>query len=307
MLQVCYVVISTGWDRHSQMAWVSAHSVRRQEPNARIVIVVEGTTPGANEEMTARFASIADSIIAKRASVSAPVAKSRFHKIALRDYVDGDFIYLDSDTLAVAPFADVLESAGEVGAVADFNFDISHGWFPAVAEQPFRQLGWQYPLPYQLNAGVIFLRDTPAVHAFSKEWLARFQASTALPHVWDQVTFNSALFATNVPHEVLPHGYNAMVVKRNYRFKSARILHFFGSPEEQRGTLIEHLMHHLKRTGTFDLATYEQSIQQRHPWGPTPEAWQLMHSRNYVRAAMAKIAGAAERVRHRRSNHEPSA
>jgi hypothetical protein len=254
------------------MAWVSAHSVRRQEPNARIIMVVEGTSSGATEEMTARFATIADTVITKRASVSTPVAKSRFHKILLREYIDGDFLYLDSDTLAVAPFADVLQCKGEVGAV----------------EQPFRQLGWQYPLPYQVNAGVILLRDTPAVHAFSREWLKRFQESTALPHVWDQATFNSALFATGVPHEVLPHGYNAMVVKRNYRFRSARILHFFGSSEEQRGTLMEHLMARLQQTGTFDLAAYEQSIRQRHPWGPSPEACQLFHSRNYLRATIAK-------------------
>jgi hypothetical protein len=307
MLQVCYVVVSTGWDRHSQMAWVSAHSVRRQEPNARIVMVVEGAAAGADEEMRTRFASIADAVIVKRSSVSTPVAKSRFHKIVLREYVDGDLLYLDSDTLAVAPFADVFQSKGEVGAVSDFNFEISKGWFPKIVEQPFRELGWQYPLPYQLNAGVILLRDTPAVRGFSREWLARFQASTALPHVWDQVTFNSALFATGVPHEVLPHGYNAMVVKRNYRFRSARILHFFGSSEEQRGTLMEHLMQHLRQTGTFDVATYEQSIRQRHPWGPTPKAWQLVHSRNYVRAALAKIAGTIGRGRQRASNHETSA
>ena len=274
MLQVCYVVVSTGWDRHSQMAWVSAHAVRHQEPGARIIMIVEGTSVGADDEMKRRFAPVADLVIAKRANASTAVAKSRFHKIVLRDYVDGDLLYCDSDTLAVAPFADVLKCKGDVGAVTDFNFPLSKGWFPRDVEQPFRQLGWDYPLPYQVNAGVIFMRDTPAVHTLSREWLARFQASTALPHVWDQVTFNSALFATKVPHEVLPHGYNAMVVKRNYRFRSARILHFFGSAVEQRGTLMEHLMHHLQQTGTFDAATYEQSIRQRHPWGPRPEAWQ---------------------------------
>ena len=288
MLQVCYVVVSTGWDRHSQMAWMSAHAVRRQEPNVRIIVIVEGTSGEAEEEMKRRFEPVADVVSVKRASASTAVAKSRFHKIVLRDYVEGDLLYCDSDTLAVAPFADVLECDADVGAVADFNFDISRGWFPRDVEQPFRQLNWDYPLPYQVNAGVIFMRDTPAVHSLSREWLARFQASTALPHVWDQATFNSALFATKVPHQVLPHGYNAMVVKRNYRFRSARILHFFGSADEQRGTLMEHLMQHLERTGSFDDAAYEQSIRQHHPWGPRPQAWQLFHSRNYLRAAIAK-------------------
>ena len=123
----------------------------------------------------------------------------------------------------------------------------------------------------------------------AQEWMARFQMPTTFPHVWDQATFNSAVFATKVPHVVLAHGYNAMVVKRNYRFRSARILHFFGSVEEQRGTLMEHLMDRLDTTGTFDDAAYNRSIRQGHHWGPNPAAWQLVHSRNYVRAAMAKV------------------
>jgi hypothetical protein len=295
MLQVCYVVVSTGWDRHSQMAWVSAHAARLQEPNARIIMVVEGTAPGAEDEMKKRFAGIADTVMTKRVEDPTPVAKSRVHKILLREYITGDFLYVDSDTLAVAPFRDVLECDGEVGVVADFNFDIRRGWFPKDVEQPFRELGWDYPPPYEVNAGVIFMRDTPAVHAFCQEWLSRFRASTALPHVWDQMTFNSALFATKVPHVVLPHGYNAIVVKRNYRFRSAKILHFFGSSDEQRGTLLEHLMNHLQQTGTFDAAAYERSIRQRHPWGPTPSAWQLFHSRNYLRAALAKTRATVER------------
>jgi hypothetical protein len=296
MLQVCYIVVSTGWDRHSQMAWVSAHAARRQEPNARIIMVIEGTVPGADEEMQRRFAGVADLVVSKQAAAPTPVAKSRVHKMLLRDYVRGDFLYVDSDTLAVAPFADVLQCSGEVGVVADFNFDIRNGWFPKDVEQPFRELGWEYPLPYQVNAGVIFMRDTPAVHAFAREWLSRFEASTVLPHVWDQMTFNSALFATKVPHVVLPHGYNAIIVKRNYRFRSAKILHFFGSVDEQRGTLLEHLMQHLQQTGTFDAASYERSIRQRHPWGPRPNPWQLFHSRNYVRAALAKAMRTVNRA-----------
>jgi len=295
MLQVCFVIVTSGWDRHSQMAWVSASSVRRQEPDARIVVVVEGTKPGAEDEVARRFREVADVVLPKSIAAPTAVAKSRLHKILLRQYVKGDFLYLDSDTLAVAPFAEVTDCRGDVGAVSDFNFEISRGWFPPEMEQPFRSLGWDYPLPYQMNAGVIFMRDTPAAHACAQEWLARFQMPTNSPHVWDQATFNSAVFATKVPHAVLPHGYNAMVVKRNYRFRTARILHFFGSADEQRGTLMEHLMDGLLRTGTFNETAYAESIRQRHPWGPNPQAWQLMHSRNYLRAAMAKVRRGVQR------------
>src|SRR3954454_6629263 len=85
-LQVCYVVVSKGWDRHSQMAWVSAHSVRRQEPSARIVMVVDGDSEAAEREMARRFADVADAVIPKRSNEATAVAKSRHHKIVLREY-----------------------------------------------------------------------------------------------------------------------------------------------------------------------------------------------------------------------------
>lgn len=278
------------------MAWISATSVRIQEPGARIVIVADGLTDEANRELGARFAGLADEIIIRHVELPSPVARNRVHRIALRDFIIGDFLYLDSDTLAIAPLAGVTNTAGDVGAATDFNIDLVHRWFPADMERPFRALGWDYPLPYYLNTGVVLLRDTAASRSFCREWMRRYEASSSMRHVWDQATFNSALFASGVPHVVLDHGFNAMVVKRHYRFRRSAILHFFGSEEEQRGTIFEHLLGELERTGAFDRPAYERSLRQGHPWGPRPEPWQLRHSRNYVRAAAAVAARAFRRA-----------
>jgi hypothetical protein len=289
-LQICYVVVGSGWDRHAQMAWLSAQSVRIQQPDARIVIVVEGHTPADNDELRTRFAGVAD-VLVKTSDWPNPVLKSRFHRIAIREYLTGDLLYLDSDTLAVAPFADILRHDGDVGAVIDFNGSPDNAWCPSELEAHFRQLGWTYPIRHYMNAGVVMMRDTSGVHAFCREWMARWLVPAAEQNTWDQPTFNSALVDSRIPYAVLPNGYNAMVIKRNYRFRESRILHFFGSSEEQRGTLMEHLLVHLRSHGTFDRQAYGQSIAQGHPWGPNPEAWRLWHSRNYVRAVMQKAKG----------------
>jgi hypothetical protein len=296
MLQVCYVVVGTGWDRHAQMAWISAHSVRQQHKTARIIVVVEGATPEATAILKTRFSQIADSVLPRTAEAPTLVDKNRLHRMSLRDYIVGDFLYLDSDTLAVRSFGDVLDIRADVGAVTDFNFDLQRRFFPPNFKQPFLERGWTYPLPYYLNSGVVLMRDTSAVHAFCREWIGRWRGSSALPHVWDQATFNSALFATGVPHAVLHHGYNAMVVKRNYRFATSRILHFFGSEDEQRGTILEHLLSRLRETGVFDEAAYRTCLRQQHPWGPAHEPWHLWHSRNYMRAVTLKLRRTARCV-----------
>lgn len=296
MLQVCYVVVGAGWDRHAQMAWLSAYSLRLQEPAARIVVVLEGLSDEANRVVESRFSGLAEEVLCRRSTLESPVAKNRFHRIALREYLSGDFLYLDSDTLVIAPLGDVMQCPADVGAVPDFNHDPADPWFPPELEQPFRSLGWTYPLQHYLNSGVILLRDTPKCRAFCAEWLRRWQAPNALPHFWDQATFNSALFASDVHHAVLPNGYNAMVVKRNYRFRQSKILHFFGSPDEQRGTLLAHLLEYLQREGSFDRVAYDRCLRQGHPWGPRPEPWQLRRSRNYFRATMAVPARALRRL-----------
>jgi hypothetical protein len=295
-LQACYVVVGTGWDRHAQMAWLSAQSVRIQEPRVRVVVIAEGRSPAACEELSSRFSGVAD-VLFKTAEVADPVLKSRFHRIALREYLAGDVLYLDSDTLAIAPFADVLDYPGDVGAVIDFNDPPDRAWCPPDLEAPFHRLGWTYPIPRYRNAGVALFRDTPGAFSFCREWMARWQRPAAgASHTWDQATFNSALVDSGAADVVLPNGYNAMVAKPNYRFRESRILHFFGSVDEQRGTLMEHMLQRLQQTGTFDRPAYDRSIRQGHPWGPSPTAWQLRRSRNYIRAALTKARAAWRRA-----------
>jgi hypothetical protein len=208
----------------------------------------------------------------------------------IREYLDGPLLYVDSDTLVVGAVGDVVNCDGDVGAVMDFNHPVTSRWNPPELDEPFRRLGWEYPLPRWLNAGVYFLRDTPAVHAFCEEWISRWQSPVAgESHTWDQSTFNSALWASGVKQTVLPNGYNAMVVKQQYRFRESRILHFFGSADEQRGTLMAHMLEHLQATGAFDEGAYKRSLRHGHHWGPHPEAWQLVRTRNYGRAALVKI------------------
>lgn len=78
------------------------------------------------------------------------------------------------------------------------------------------------------------------------------------------------------------------MVKRNYRFREARVLQLFGSEEEQRGTVMAHLLDGLRRTGEFDEPAYRRCLKQRHPWGPSYEPWQLWRFRNYIRAFALK-------------------
>jgi hypothetical protein len=265
------------------MLWLSAQSLRRQQTGVRITVAAD---PQTSRTLDRHVLDVVDDVVEIESSCADPRLRAFHLKTLLRQHLDGDFVYLDTDTLVVKPIADILDVDADVAAAIDFNFD--REWFPRQLEGPYRRLGWPYPLPYYFNSGVFLSRDTAASREFSAEWTRRWflLVDEGLPG--DQEAFVTALYAMRVKWARLSKDFNCIVVKRNYRFRDARILHFFGSEEEQRGTLMEHLLKNLEQIGEFDETAYRQSIRQRHPWAPNPEAWRLMHSRNYVQAFIQK-------------------
>jgi hypothetical protein len=285
-LHVCYVLVAEGWDRHAQMTWLSAHSLRLHEPNARITLVSDARSRPKLDSSCRALLDVVDDIVTVDTDLEEQRLRAFHLKTMLRRHVDSDFLYLDSDTLVIAPVRSVLDIDAEVAAATDFNND--HEWFPPQLEGPYTRLGWPYPLPYYFNSGVMFLRDTASVRDFSAEWTRRWFLLVDEGMPGDQEAFVSALYAMPVAWRRLPKAFNAITVKRNYRFRDSRVLHFFGSEQEQGGTIMAHLLRHLQKTGAFDEPAYRRCLKEGHPWGPGYAPWQLWHSRNYVRAFALK-------------------
>jgi len=285
-LRVCYVLVAEGWDRHSQMTWISIRSLRLHEPHAHVTLVTDPRSPPKLERSASTLLNLIDEVVEVDTPLEDPRLRAFHLKTLLRCHVDGDLLYLDGDTLVIAGLADVLALDADVAAANDFNHDGQ--WFPPQLRGPYTRLGWTYPLPYYFNSGVLLLRDSSAVRRFSEDWTRRWFRLVDEGMPGDQEAFVSALYAMPVKWRHLPKAFNAIIVKRNYRFRESRVLHFFGSEDEQRGTILEHLLRHLRETGAFDEKAYWKCLREGHPWGPGCEPWQLWKSRNYLRAILLK-------------------
>jgi hypothetical protein len=285
-LSVCYVLVCDGWDRHAQMMWLSVTSLRLHEPDVMVTLV---TDPSSRDKLasTGRLLDLVDRVVAVESPIEEPRLRAYYLKTAFRRHVDGDVLYVDGDTLIVKPVREVLDIEGDVAAALDFNHP--GPWFPAQLRAPYEALGFTYPLEYYFNSGVLLLRDTPAVRTFSEEWTRRWHLLVSQGMPGDQEAFVTALYSSPVRWSRLPAGFNAITIKRNYRFAEARILHFFGSADEQRGTIFEHLLMVLQERGEFDVAAYRRCLREGHPWGPGYQPWQLWRSRNYIRALFLKL------------------
>src|SRR5262245_20224280 len=209
-LQICYVVTSDGSDDYARMTCISALAVRKLHPQARIIALADEATWHALQAAQSPLLQVVDRIVRVETGDGDNRYRSRFVKTTMRRWVDGDFIFLDSDTLPVAPFDSLLHRRGAVVAALDWNTYPEDQYFPKLTGSIYQQLGWTCPVPYY-NTGVLMLREQPEVIAFAEDWHRRWQLGVKLGCLNDQPAFNSALHENGVKVELLPKAFNAMV------------------------------------------------------------------------------------------------
>jgi len=257
-------------------------------PRARrsIPLVTDRQSQPTLERSAPRLLDLVDEVVAVDTSVEERRLRAFHLKTAFRRYVIGDVLYLDGDTLVIGRVGDVLELDADVAAATDFNHEAP--WFPPQLRDSTSGLDGDthFPITSTPACSSCVIRRPCASFPRSGAGAGSCWSVRGMPG--DQEAFVSALYAMPVKWSRLPNAYNAIVVKRNYRFRESRVLHFFGSVDEQRGTLLEHLLQHLQQTGSFDAKAYWRCLKEGHPWGPAYEPWQLWRSRNYVRAVILK-------------------
>lgn len=302
-MHVCYVLACDGWSRHAQMTFISASAVRRVHPDARISLVADPATFSALERPGRRLLDLVDGCVTVDTTLQDNLEISRYLKTVVRARVDGDVVYLDGDTLPVAPFDGIMSGNAAVGAVLDL-----HGRYPAplppsAFECLYGELGWPFRTRGYYNSGVLVLKSRPDAYRLCDEWHRKWLRSREAGVPLDQPALNSAIEACGTDLDVLPAEYNLQVCVRPRGVADARILHFFGSIGDVDGSILNYLLEEFARSGHVDWRALDQSVAEDHPWQPNPEPWQLRRSGHPFKAAMAKIsrlAGRAPRWRLRR-------
>jgi hypothetical protein len=236
--------------------------------------------------------------------------RNRDVRIQLRNVLEGDFLYVDGDTIFLRSPAPGMFT-GPIGAVPDCNQrqagGCGHGRF---IREVLHDLQWGLPVR-QYNGGVLFFADDPRSTAFCEQWrsnwltllerLERYRHDAAMQsqamlqdvdaasHVADQLAFDYTASVAPAGVSVGSNRCNVMVPTSAHLVRDATILHFFSAPQQIAGTLLEHLLDHLDRTGQYDATAVAECRRGGHPWGPRPEAWQYARSGHYVKAILRKL------------------
>lgn len=265
-MTLVYVVAGQN-ERFVNMALLSALTSRRVHPQARIEVF--RWTKNALTPAWRNLARTVDRIHEIEVpDCACPVEASRFLKITARHRLNGPFVYVDVDTLWVAPFPAHLLASGKIMAARDRYRNAPLPRWPGWVEPTFSRCDWPYPTRRYYNSGVIVWPDSPAATLFAEQWLTRWRHSTRLTgRAIDQPAFNSLLDQTPKAHfSLLPDTCNALVDADPHLARGACLWHFFNYPDEDN--LLNNLLE-ARSCGQPDWARYEQAVAQRWP-GPGP-------------------------------------
>ena len=231
-MKYLYILINSETGFYAEQTYISMLSLKRVSPNAHISLLVDKDTAQiTRNSFFEKITNIANEYkVIELDKAMPPVAKSRFLKTTMRQHIDGDFIYIDSDTIWVNPIEE-----------ADFTFDImavldGHVLFnqnPAKEkiENLFKKLNCQPNTEFYVNGGVLFSRDTDFSRSFFTQWHEKWNQTSQTGIFIDQPSLNYTINKTIVPNKnyLLPGEYNCQIANSWNHFFNSKIVHYFTS------------------------------------------------------------------------------
>ena len=242
-LKYVYALISGEQDYYVEQTLISMYSLRRHNPDGHIVLVADNETIASLRGNRAQIKEYIDEYVAVTTPEEFTAAqKSRFIKTSLRQNVNGDFLYLDNDTIVTDSLDELNGNDNELGAVLDLHAPLQisklgtlGGGEKGQVDSYLRATGkpfWNSDLYY--NSGILLVRDTKATHKFFEDWhriylddLRKFNLKL------DQPSFAQANVLNNNLITDIDGAYNCQILFPGAApyFLTPKIIHYFASSE----------------------------------------------------------------------------
>jgi len=210
----CYVLTTTGRDLFADMTYASAAFLRYAYPEAEIICLCDASSHRALEAARHSLFEVVDRALSVETPDGPPVYRNRFVKTQMRQILQGDFVYFDSDTLVVDRIDEMLACAAPMAAIANHSGTGHPSEIPGEERAIFEMMGWPLPRRSYINGGVLFLRDCEPTQRFSCLWHEKWLAWSRRGKHTDQPSLNSALADSGIEYHLLGNRFNGQVTQR---------------------------------------------------------------------------------------------
>ena len=229
--KIVYCIVSNDKDIYLEQAWVSIYTLRRHNPDAEVILLVDKGTESALIGKRGDIRELVTEVVA----VDTPegynaMQRSRYLKTNFRQFISGDLLFIDADTVVGGSLAGIDNIEAEIACVPDGHrrlcevseYDFIRHWLCSIyGEMTFDD-------EYYFNSGVIYVKDTPRMHAFFADWYETWKYSAFEKELsLDQ----PALFMANKKNghiiKELPGEFNCQIADSLKYFHGGLIIHFF--------------------------------------------------------------------------------
>ena len=174
--QILYVLVSDSDDFYAEQLYISLVSLRKNSPGAAATVLTDQTTHEAlsyRGKMGKRLLEIADNWVV--ASLDPTTTKkeyrSRLLKTGMRQYIEGDFLFIDTDTIIAKPLDGIDDVPYELALCPDHHCRLQDNPEKDSIKARCLKIGEDLSRSdFYFNSGVILARDTAAVRSFFTQW-----------------------------------------------------------------------------------------------------------------------------------------
>lgn len=232
-MKLLYILVSQLSDYYYEQALLSIMSAKYRMPQIHVALMVDDGTEKTLVGSRKDILNFVDEFrVVKCDAQQSPMIRSRFLKTMMREYIDGDFLYVDVDTLWVNSI-DEKDFDTDIMSVPDAHVELSNHPSYNYIMSEHSKLGFDLKGSFYLNGGVLYLKDSDIAHEFMKEWNKYWRYSCEKGTPTDQKSLNYVASEKKYSVRFLPDSYNVQISYTIKYLLYAKLLHYFGSAKIQ--------------------------------------------------------------------------
>lgn len=156
-----------------------------------------------------------------------PLQRSRILKTSARNLVNGDYLFIDCDTIVLKPIEGIDNYPAEIAAVKDCHTGFSLNPYRQMCLNHCRRLVSDIPdIPTYYNSGVLLVKDTPFTREFYQKWHENWLKGRERGVNMDQPSFNMTNILMGHPVKELSGEWNCQYIHGIRFLNKAYILHY---------------------------------------------------------------------------------
>lgn len=232
--KLLYVLVSSPEDNYLEMTHISITSAKYYMPDCHVVLLVDDQTDRLMDDNRRKILKMVDEyvVVPLNCDASAHV-RSRLIKCGARQYVKGDFLYIDSDTIIVKPLYEIDQVEASIAAVRDSHLDFSDSsnkyFFQFYVDQ-CKVVGYKVEDDAVLfNCGLMYVKDDDIAHRFYEMWLDEWKKGNDKGMPKDQPSAMKVNSQMGRVIQKIDDRWNVQLVRGLRYMKDARVCHYLVS------------------------------------------------------------------------------